>query len=176
MTIALIFALVGILALVAIIYLAKSNARTGNLDELASQLRPVDVHAFRNLTDASEEEFLRGNLPFKDFRSIHRLRMLAAAEYVHCAAKNAAILVRLAEAARVSADPEVVTAGERLLENALRLRLYSLHMIPKLYLAILLPGMARRPYSLAENYDTVKRQVVILGCLRFPTHGMSSAL
>jgi hypothetical protein len=175
MTLAAIFALLGVLALGAIVCLAKSNTRNGNLDELAAQLRPVDVRAFRNLMDYGEEQFLRENLSFGDFRSVHRERMVAAAEYVQCAAKNAAILVRLAEAARVSADPEIVTAGERLLENALKLRLYALQMIPRLYVAILLPGVARGPYPLAENYDTMRRQVVMLG-LRFPTHGMSSAL
>ena len=175
MTLAVIFALLGVLALVAIVYLAKSNTRNGNLDELAAQLRPVDVRAFRNLMDQGEEQFLRENLSFGDFRSVHRERMMAAAEYVHCAAKNAAILVRLAEAARVSAEPEIITAGEKLLENALKLRLYALQMIPRLYVAILLPAVARGPYSLAENYDVMKRQVVMLG-LRFPTHGISSAL
>ncbi|HZQ20590.1 MAG TPA: hypothetical protein VFA90_18005 [Terriglobales bacterium] len=175
MTLAIVFAILGVLALVAIIYLAKSSTRHGNLDELAGQLRPVDVRAFRNLIDQSEEHFLRENLSFADFRSVHRERMLAAAEYVHCAAKNAAILVRLAEAARVSPEPEIVAAGERLLENALRLRLYAWQMIPRLYVAILLPGVVRGPHSLPENYDTIRRQVVMLG-LRFPTHGMSSAL
>lgn len=175
MTIAIIFALLGIVALAAIIYLAKSNTRNGNLDELAAQLHPVDVRAFRNLINESEEQFLRDNLSFRDFRSIHRERMVAAVEYVHCAAKNAAILVRLAEAACLNSDPEIVAAGERLLENALRLRLYAWQTIPRLYVAILLPGIARGPYSLPENYDTVKRQVVMLG-LRFPTHGMPSAL
>lgn len=175
MTIAIIFAVIGIVALVAIIYLAQSTTRRGDLDKLAAELRPVDVRAFRNLMDQREEQFLRENLSFGDFRNVHRERMLAAAEYVHCAAKNAAILVRLAEAARVSHDPEIVAAGERLLDNALRLRLYAWQMIPKLYIAILLPGVVQGPYSLPESYDTVKRQVVMLG-LRFPTHGMSAAL
>lgn len=175
MTLAVIFAVLGVLALVAIVYLAKSNTRNGNLDELSAQLCPVDVRAFRNLMDYGEEQFLRENLSFGDFRSIHRERMMAAVEYVQCAAKNAAILVRLAEAARISSEPEIVAAGERLLENALKLRLYALQMIPRLYIAIVLPGVARGPYSLVENYDTMKRQVVMLG-LRFPTHGMSSAL
>jgi hypothetical protein len=175
MTIAIVFALIGVIALAAILYLAKSNARDGNLDKLAAQLRPIDVRAFRNLMNESEERFLRENLSFRDFRAIHRERMLAASEYVYCAAKNAAILARLAEAACVNSDPEIVMAAERLLENALRLRLYAFQIIPRLYLAILLPSMAQTPYSLAENYDTMKRQVVMLG-LRFPTHGMSSAL
>ncbi|HKW17653.1 MAG TPA: hypothetical protein VJO35_09115 [Terriglobales bacterium] len=175
MTIAIIFAFLGIAALIAIIYLSTSNSRNRNLSELAAQLRAIDVLAFRNLMDHQEEQFLRENLSFSDFRGVHRERMLAAAEYVHCAARNARILVRLAEAACLSSDTEIVAAGERLLENALRLRQYSLQMIPRLYVAILLPGVSRVPYSLAENYDTVRRQVVMLG-LRFPTHGMSSAL
>jgi hypothetical protein len=101
--------------------------------------------------------------------------MLAAVEYVRCAAQNAAILIRLGEAARLSADPEIVTAAERLLDNALRLRLYALQAVPRLYVAILLPGIARTPCTFADTYDRMTRQVVMLG-LRYPTHGMSAAL
>lgn len=176
MTFALLFALIGVVALAAIIYFAKNAHRTSDFDELASQLRPVDVRAFRNLMDEGEKQFLRDNLPFADFRSIHAERMLAAAEYVYCAAKNAAILIRLAEAAQLNPDSEISAAAEKLLENALRLRLYAFRTIPRLYLAILLPQVAGGTYSLPDSYETVKRQVVMLGCLRFPTHGMSSAL
>jgi hypothetical protein len=176
MTIAIIFAIVGVLALFSIIFLAKSHARSGgNLDELAAQLRPVDVRAFRTLMAQSEEQFLRENLPVDEFRTIHRQRMFAAIEYVRCAAQNAAILVRLGEAARLSPDPEIVTAAERLLDNALRLRLYALQATPRIYLAILLPGISRTPYAFADTYDKMTRQVIMLG-LRFPTHGMSAAL
>jgi hypothetical protein len=175
MTIAIIFAVIGAIALAAIIYLARSNTRHENLGELAAQLRPVDVRAFRNLLAEHEEQFLRENLPFREFRSIHRERMLAATEYVRCAAQNAAILIRLGEAARLSTDPEIVIAADRLLDNALRLRLYAIQTLPRLYVAILLPSVARAPSSLADTYDTMTRQVVMLG-LRYPTYGMSSAL
>ena len=177
MNISLFFAVVGVLALIAILYLARTRTTSGgNLDELAAQLRPVDVRAFRNLMSASEEEFLRENLPFREFRVIHRERMLAATDYVRCASHNAGVLIRLGEAARLSSEPEVAAAAEKLLDNALRLRLYALQAIPRLYLAIVLPGIARTPQPVADTYDTITRQVVMLGCLQYPTHGMASAL
>ena len=176
MTIAIIFSIIGVLALFSIIYLARNHAASGgNLDQLSAQLRPVDVRAFRNLMAESEEQFLRENLPFGEFWAIHRQRMLAAVEYVRCAAENATILIRLGEAARLSPDPEIVNAAERLLDNALRLRLYALQAIPRLYMAILLPGLGRAPYTFADRYDRMTRQVVMLG-LRYPTHGISAAL
>lgn len=177
MTVALVFAVLGVLALVAILLLAKGPAHAGgDLDQLASQLRPVDVRAFRNLISDSEEDFLRENVPFWEFRMIHRARMLAAIEYVRCASQNASILIQLAEAAKQSPDSEIVAAGERLLENALRLRIYAIQMIPRLYLAVLFPQMGRAQSSLADAYDTMTRQVVMLGCLQYPTHGMSASL
>jgi hypothetical protein len=177
MTISLIFAVLGVMALLLIVYLAKGRHGTGgNLDHLASQLRPIDVEAFRNLIDEREEEFLRAHLPAREFRGIHRERSLAAVEYVWCAAQNAAILIRLAEAAKLDADPATSAAAGKLLENALRLRLYAFQAVPRLYLGILLPWAGGKPGFVADTYDTMTRQVVMLGCLQFPTRGMSSAL
>jgi cytochrome c-type biogenesis protein CcmH/NrfG len=176
MNIALVFVVLGVLALFAILYLAKTGTRTGgNLEQLTGQLRPVDVRAFRNLMSESEEQFLRENLPFREFRAVHRQRMLAATDYVRCAAHNAAILITLGEAARQSSDPEIIAAAEKLLDNALRLRLYALQTMPRLYLAIVFPGIARTPQPFADAYDTMTRQVVMLG-LQYPTHGIASAL
>ena len=176
MNIAFIFAVLGVLALLTILYLAKTHTRNrDDLQELAGQLRPVDVRAFRNLMSESEEQFLRENLPSREFRAIHRQRMLAATDYVRCAAQNAGILIHLGEAARQSADPEIVSAAEKLLDNALHLRLYALQAMPRLYLAIVLPGISRTPQPFADAYDTMTRQVVMLG-LQYPTRGIASAL
>jgi hypothetical protein len=102
--------------------------------------------------------------------------MLAAAQYIRCAARNAAILIRLAEAARQNSDPAVVAAAEKLLESGLRLRLYTLQTLPRLYLSMIFWQVGVRPRELADTYDTMSRQVVMLGRLQFPVHGMSSAL
>ena len=177
MIVPLVLALVGLLALFLIIYLAKGHHATGgDLDALAAQLRPIDVHAFRNLIDEREDAFLRERLPTSEFRRIHRERVLAAIEYVKCAAQNAAILIRLAEAARQAPDPAVSAAAEKLLDNSLRLRLQAFQAIPRLYLAILLWRAGLAPHFVADGYDALTRQVVMLGCLQYPTRGMSSAL
>lgn len=177
MIVPLLVALVGVLALFLIIYLAKGHHATGcDVDALAAQLRPLDVNAFRNLIDEREEKFLRELLPGKEFRRVHRERTLAAVEYVKCAAQNAAILIRLAEAAKQAPDPAVSAAAEKLLDNALRLRLHAFHVVPRLYLGMLVPRTALAPRFVADGYDTLTRQVVMLGCLQFPTRGMSAAL
>ena len=177
MTIAIVFALLGLVALVLTIYLAKGHlSRGGDLQKLSTQLRPVDVSAFCNLISASEQQYLREHLPPGEFRSIHRERMGAAVQYVRCAAHNASILMRLGEAARQHSDSSVREAGEKLLENGLRLRLYALQVIPRLYLSMALPKAGPAPDILSDTYDNMSRQVVMLSCLQFPTHGMSSAL
>jgi hypothetical protein len=172
-----IFIIVGIVAMVLVVYLSRSHrAVEGNLDELVAQLRAVDVDAFRNLIDPAEEQFLRERLPAGEFRSIHRERMLAAVEYVWGAARNAGLLIRLADAAKLDSDPAVVSAGEKLLENAVRFRLYAFRFIPRLYLGMLVPGLNRAPHWIAENYDSMTRQVVMLGCLQAPARGLSTTV
>lgn len=175
MMIASLFAGAGLLGLFLILYLAKSlRAKGGNLDELAAQLRPMDVDAFRNLIDEREEEYLRAHLPMREFRGVHRERMLAAVEYVWCATRNTSILMSLGEAAKQSSDPMVIAAADRLLDHALGLRLYALQALPRMYLSMLFPSAGRAPHFIAETYDTMVRQAVVIGCLRHPASEMSS--
>jgi hypothetical protein len=169
--------LVALLALSCLLWLAKSQASTTKaLENPTEHIRAVDVEAFRNLIDPDEEEFLRTNLPPVEFRRIQRERLRAAVEYVSCAARNAAILVRVADAGRRSPDPATAEAAEKLVDNAVRLRLYALHAIPRLYLGMILPGSRISPARIAESYEQMTRQVVLLGCLQYPTRGVSAAL
>jgi len=164
-----IFAGVGLLGLLLILYLASGlRTKGGDLDQLATQLRPIDVNAFRNLIDEREEEYLRTHLPPHEFRSIHRERMLAAVEYVWCATKNTAILMSLGEAAKRGSDPTLIAAADKLLENAVRLRLYAIRSLPRLYFSMVFPSANRAPHFVAETYDAMVRQAVVLGCLRHP--------
>lgn len=165
----------GFLGLFLILYLARGlRSKGGNLDELAARLRPIDVNAFRNLIDEREEEYLRTHLPGREFRRIHRERMLAAVEYVWCAARNTSVLMSLGEAARLSADPMIATAGDRLIENALRLRLYAMQAVPRMYIGMLFPGASAAPHFVAETYDRMARQATVLGCVRGTTAEMSA--
>ena len=169
-----IFAGVGLLGLFLILYLAMGlRPNGGNLDELTAQLRPIDVDAFRNLIDEREEEYLRAHLPPNEFRSIHRQRMLAAVEYVWCATRNTSILISLGEAARQSPDPTLVTAADKLIDNAQRLRLYAFQAVPRMYVSMLFPRAGKAPHFVAETYDTLFRQAVVLGCLRQPARETS---
>jgi hypothetical protein len=177
MTAAVAFFVIGLASLLLVLYLAAGYRRAlGGLDGLVSRLRAIDVHAFRNLIDERERIFLREHLPSQEFRSLHRQRMLAAAEYVWCAAQNAGILIQLAEETRRDRDPAVAAAAEKLLNNALRLRLYAFEMMPRLYLSMWFPQTSLRTHAIADTYDSMTRQVVTLGCLHPATQGVASAL
>lgn len=107
MIITLILALAALVALLSSVRLTKGRALTPEvLENPAKHIRAVDVEAFRNLVDPDEEEFLRTNLPPAEFRRIQRERLRAAVEYVSCAAQNAAILLRVADAGRRSPIPQ----------------------------------------------------------------------
>src|SRR5215831_12684608 len=126
MTFAYSIVVLSALGLVVLLLLAKGYwfARNTNVPS-PRDLYVIDVEAFRNLIDEDEETFLRKHLPPREFRRVHRERMLAAVQYVRAAYHNAGILVTIAEAARQSADPQTAEAAGRLFDNAARLRWYA---------------------------------------------------
>jgi hypothetical protein len=154
MTIALVLILFSVAALVFLFYLARGRASlvTG-VDDLRGYTRPVDIESFQNLIDPAEEEFLRANLTPANFRMVQRERLRATLGYVQCASHNASVLLRVGEAARASSDPKVVLAAEQLVQRAIRLRLYALMTIPKLYVAIAMPSARLSPARLVERYQ-----------------------
>jgi hypothetical protein len=177
MTITIILVVVSFLALALLFSIAKGHASADRLlDNPSQHMRSVDIEAFRNLIDREEEEFLRRNLTPGEFRTVQRERLLAAAEYVAGAAHNAALLLRLGEDARHSTDPATAQAAEKLIDNALRLRLYSFQVITRLYVGTIIPGVRISPVRIAERYEQMTRQVVMLGCLQYPTRGVSAAM
>lgn len=169
--VALVFAL-----LVLGIGLGRTRGRSRQiLQNPARYLRPVDVEAFRNLIDPAEEEFLRDRLPPRDFRRIQRERLGAAVEYIAGAARNAGILLQLAEPACHSLDPAVAQSAQKLVDGAIQLRLYAYRAIPRLYLAMLFPSRFPSQVRVADGYEQMTRQVVSLD-LQYPTRGVSAAL
>jgi hypothetical protein len=176
MTISIALVVLSALALLFLIRLAKGQAIAPRIAENpAEHIRFVDLEAFRNLIDPDEQEYLRSQLPPAAFRKIQRERLRAAAEYISCAAHNAAVLLRMAEAARHSPDPQVAAMAEKLVENAIRLRLYAFQAIPRLYITMLLPLRQQSPVRVADRYEQMTRQVVVLG-LQYPMRGIGSAL
>ena len=168
--------LVSVLVLIFFVQLARGRALTfGHGSENVRQLRAVDIEAFRNLVDPREEAFLRSQLSPIEFKRIQRERLRAAVDYVQAAASNAAILLHLAEAARLSPDPEVAGPAERLADTATRLRLYAFQSLALLYLGIVFPNTKISLIRVAERYETMTRQVVMLG-LQNPTRGIAASL
>jgi hypothetical protein len=176
MTIAIILVSCSVLVLVFLIRAARGQAIALRVGENpAENIRVVDLEAFRNLIDPEEADYLRSQLQPAEFRKIQRQRLHATAQYILCAAHNAAVLLKLAESARLSSDPQVASRAEQLVENAIRLRLYAFQAIPKLYLGMILPSRQSSPLRVADRYEQMTRQVILLG-LQFPMRGISKAL
>jgi len=166
MNLAVFFVILSALALVTLVLLARGHwSGLGSDVRHPSELQPIDVNAFRNLIDENEEAYLRDSLSPGEFRRLHRERMLAAVDYVRGAYRNAGVLVQIAQTARESADPAIASAAENLFENAVRLRLYAIRVIPRLYVNALLPGRSLAPQRLVERYDSLTRQAVVLSCM-----------
>jgi len=158
---------IAVIAMAAVLLLAAGRLRSGERSHNpADELQAIDIDAFRNLISEPEERYLREHLLPHDFRAVHRERMLAASEYVWGAARNAGILIRLAEATKANADSQMVASAERLQDNAFRLRLYAWQTLPRLYLAALVPGAGSIPQTLAEGYDSLTRQMITLKCMQ----------
>ena len=163
-----------LLALAVIGLLLRSvlgqGAAIRSLEELEGQTQPVDLAAFRNLMDPAEREFLREQVGPADFRRLERQRLLAARVYVRRAAHNAAVLVRLGEAARGSADPEVARAAQELVNGALRLRLYVLLAEFQILVRMAFPAAQLNQAGMLEDYQALIEGVTRLSRLQRPAY------
>jgi hypothetical protein len=164
-----IFSIFVAILLLTIALLLRRRAHPSNaLEALVSQTRAVDIDAFRNLVDPDEERYLRRQLSAREFRSIHRERMMAATEYVRTASHNAMILMRLGEATRRHPDPEIARTGQELVNNATQLRLYSLLAMAKLYTVICFPNAALSLGAMADRYERVSSLAARVGRMQDP--------
>lgn len=68
----------------------------------------------------------------------------------------------------------MIAAAEKLLDSGLQLRLYAFRTMPRILLSMAFPQFGTGTCDITDVYDTMSRQVVLLGCLQFPTHGMFS--
>ncbi len=171
MTIALIVFAVALLLAVFLLRAARGHAAmVRELPELEGLTRPVDLAAFRNLVDPAEEEYLRANLPRRQFRMIQRQRMRAALEYVERTKHNGAILLRLGESARRDADSEVAAAGRELASRALRLRIIAQLATGILYARITIPEAHISIGKVTDMYENLTDGLFQLTQLQNPTY------
>jgi hypothetical protein len=114
---------------------------------------PVDLTAFLNLIDSQDQDFLARTLDRRRFRRLQRQRRRASLQYVRAAAHNAALLLRFAEAARLSPDAELAKSAAELASIAISVRLACLILMLKLLIP--LPGttLRIRAAGLASRYE-----------------------
>lgn len=170
MTIAIILVVAAVLALAFILRLTfsrslQSSASTG----LAAQIRPIDVEAFRNLVDPAEDHYLRRRLPVAQFRIVRRERLRAMAAYIQIASRNAAVLVRMGQAALASGDPRAVEPARRLVDNALLLRRNAAFALLKIYIALAWPNSGLAAVHVLHGYEQLNGTAMLLGRLVNPT-------
>ncbi len=152
-TAVLVVLVVGALWLLARAARGQTAISVAQLVDLQGRTTAIDLAAFPNHPPAQEEEYLRQQLPAREFRSTQRERMRAAIAYVRGALQNAAILLRLGEAAQRSADPHLAAAGRKLVDTAVRMRLYAFFALMKLYLNLAFPGLRLSPSAVADRYE-----------------------
>ncbi len=175
-------ALTLVLALVAFWFvwrLVRGHSTTvHDLRDLEGCMRAVDLEAFKNLVDRSQDAYLRVHLSRRQFRRIERQRKRAAIEYLTWTASNAAVLLRVGEAARNSSDPSVASAGNRLVEAALAVRVRSMLAIVSLYVAMVFPGTSLSVSAAVVRYEQLRDALYRFGQLREPVLAsrISSAL
>jgi len=152
---------VAVFALGIVVYVAlRSRTRQVDLEKAVQAFRSLDIEAFGNLVDSTEEAFLRDNLSPRKFREIQRQRAWAALLYAWEAGRAAAALARIGQAAQRSSDTEIAASGVQLAENAFRLRLQTIGACFHLLEGILWP--ARPSRSLPRLVDQYERAGEIL--------------
>ena len=144
------------------------SSRVRTAADIIGRIQPLDLVAFANLMDPAEDSYLRANLPAPDFRAVHRSRLVAAADYVRCAASNASLLLRLGDAARASSDPTIAAAGAMLSTQALKLRVSAILVLGRIYAGIAIPGVGVSVGSLLQGYGEMTGSVTRLCRIQSP--------
>jgi hypothetical protein len=169
MTLAIILVIAAAVALIFILGVAVSRSlQLSAGTSLAAQLQPIDVEAFRNLIDPAEDDYLRRRLPAAEFRAVRRQRLRAMAAYVHIAGRNAAVLVRMGQAALAAGDAPTAEAARRLVDNALLLRRNSAFALLRIYVALAWPNSGLAAESVLRGYEKLNGSAMLLGRLQHP--------
>jgi hypothetical protein len=169
MTLAIILVVAAAFALIFILGVAVSRSLQRSAGtSLAAQIQPIDVEAFRNLVDPLEDAYLRRRLPVSEFRAVRRQRLRAMAAYIQVAGRNAAILIRIGQAAVAAGDAPTAEAARRLVDNALLLRRNSAFALLRIYVALAWPNSGLAAESILHGYEKLNGSAMLLGRLQHP--------
>ena len=169
MSLAIIIVIAAALALGIIVRLAVTQSlQAKRSTNLAVSIRPIDIEAFRNLINPAEDDYLRRHLAASQFRTVRRERLRAMAAYVHVAGSNAAVLVRVGEAALASGDARTAAAAQQLVNDALLLRRNTTVALARIYLALAWPNSGFAAVRVVERYERLSGAAMLLGRLQNP--------
>jgi len=136
-----------------------SFGRLQNITDAKSLIEFLDAPAFDNLIDPREERFLRENLPPPAFRSIQRLRLRAAIEYVMCANRNAAVLIKIGRSVSSEQNPERSSQAQELVNASVQLRLLSFFVLSLLCVKIAFPGLRLALSGVSNLHERLVQQM-----------------
>src|SRR5215471_19065634 len=116
--------------LLLFVYAAWINLRRRHmpevdLDEVVAFLLPVNVEAFAEAMDATQDAYLRHSHSRLEFQKLQRKRMRLAAEYLRRMSHNAALLQRVGYGQLRSSNPLVATQAQELIDAGVHVRLYA---------------------------------------------------
>lgn len=169
MTLAIILVIAAVLALVVVLRVTLSRGlQVSNGRNLAAELQPIDVAAFRNLVDPAEDDYLRRRLPAAEFRTVQRQRLLATAVYVKRANRNAAILTLIGQKAEAASNPQTAEAARQLVQNATLLRQNATIALLKIYVALAWPNASLGATPVVQRYERLNVSAMLLGRLQNP--------
>jgi hypothetical protein len=168
MMIAIFLVIAAALALVFILGITVSRSlQISSGSGLAGQIQPIDIEAFRNLIDPAEDEYLRRRLTAAEFRLVRRKRLRAVAAYVQVAGRNAAVLVRMGQAA-MTGDSQTTEAAQRLVNSALLLRRNAAFALLRIYIALAWPNSGLAAVPILHGYERLNGAAMLLGRLQNP--------
>lgn len=170
MTLALVLVVAAALALVLILGITVSTRlQLSPGSAVTRRIEPIDIEAFRNLVNPTENEYLRRRLPSAEFRKVQRERLRAAAAYIRVAARNAAVLVAIGQPALSSSDLATAEAARQLVDNALLLRRNATVALLRIYVALAWPQSALAAAPVVLSYEQLSSRAMLLGRLQDPT-------
>ena len=169
MNLAIVLVIAAAIALVVILRITVSRSlQISSGANLTTQLQPVDIEAFRNLVDPAEDDYLRRRLPPAEFRAVRRERLRAMAAYVQLSAKNAAVLIRIAQNAMSASDADTAEAARRLVNDALLLRRNATFALLKIYVVLAWPTSGMQAAPVLHGYEQMNGSAMLLGRLQNP--------
>lgn len=168
MNLAILIVVLAALALIVILCLAVRQTLQARRRPVAGAIDPIDVEAFRNLIDPSEDEYLRRRLPASSFRAVRRERLRAMAAYIQVIANNAGVLVSVGDLALSGGDARVAEAARTLLNDALLVRRNATIALLRIYIALAWPSSGFAAARVADRYEKLSGAAMLLGRLQNP--------